>query len=119
MRWTDFDLLAGWCSSQTCRPFKAKIAGANPVPATTLVNVMLYSFTFYNYQTKGTQSVTASDWNDAWRQLSLRFGSRFLRGTFQPQGDPIPVGDQASASQPKNERAPYGTGWPVIFGTGA
>ena len=53
---------------------------------------MLYNFSFYNYQTKCTQSVTACSWVDAWRQLGIRFGSPFLRSTFQPWGQPVPVG---------------------------
>ena len=80
---------------------------------------MLYSFTFYNYQTKATQSVTATDWVDAWRQLGIRFGSPLLRGTFQPWGQPVAIGPTGAASQPSQERAPVATGQPVIFGTGA
>jgi hypothetical protein len=62
-----------------------------------------YSFTFYNFQTKATQSVTALNWNDAWRQLGIRFGSPFLRGTFQPVGVPVLIGPIAQPPLPSQE----------------
>jgi len=62
-----------------------------------------YSFTFFNYQTKTTQSVTALNWNDAWRQLGIRLGSPFLRGTFQPWGVPVLIGPTAQPPTPGQE----------------